>query len=413
MRRCLSLLTGLRKQEEGGIIIFLAFGLVMLIICIGAAIDMGRAFMVKSRAVAAMDAAVLAAGSEAGSATASELDALAKSYFEANYPKNYLGSAIRDFSIHYNPADQTVFGSIDVSMPTIFGHAMFLNVPEIDMAARTQVTRLGSDKTVEIALALDHSPSMCDPNDTNGIPEYQNPPCTFYNEMTGAVKKMVEEVESRSSVGRVFYAAVPFEQNVKLPNGTILGNRLDSKFFDPNNVVRVSDNPLTMSLDQDGMKIYNALKNRIPDVRGETYTNLGTVGAWMALRPEDKDAFTHQVVEPPIPGDFSDKSTLKIMVLLTDGDNMKLDASDPNNPKMAPNPDADDKQRLFCEDAKKQRIFIMSIVYGDSPSSTIRDIFQECASEPAYYFEARKGDASIVTAFQKVADAILNLQITK
>src|SRR5271155_1517422 len=81
------------KRREGLVAIIFAFCAIPIFIAAGMAIDIGRAYTVKVRLGAALDAAALAVGAEAGSQTATQLATDLQNYFTANYPSTALAGA--------------------------------------------------------------------------------------------------------------------------------------------------------------------------------------------------------------------------------------------------------------------------------------------------------------------------------
>jgi Flp pilus assembly protein TadG len=77
----------LGKRREGAVAIVFGLCAIPAVIAAGMAIDVGRAYMVKIRLAAALDAAALAIGSETHR-TQSQLTTDLQSYFAANYPSS-------------------------------------------------------------------------------------------------------------------------------------------------------------------------------------------------------------------------------------------------------------------------------------------------------------------------------------
>ena len=87
------------ERREGLVAIIFALCAIPIFIAAGMAIDIGRAYAVKVRLGAALDAAALAVGSEAGSQTAAQLTTDLQNYFAANYPSTALRSHSHRFSV--------------------------------------------------------------------------------------------------------------------------------------------------------------------------------------------------------------------------------------------------------------------------------------------------------------------------
>ena len=78
------------SDRNGAVAIIFALALIPLTVASGLAVDLGRAYIVKNRLAYALDAAGLAVGSSSSS-DAQELQTLAQSFFDANYPADELG----------------------------------------------------------------------------------------------------------------------------------------------------------------------------------------------------------------------------------------------------------------------------------------------------------------------------------
>src|SRR5580693_10726822 len=89
----MNILRGLAERREGSVAIMFGLCSIPAVIAAGMAIDVGRAYMVKIRLGAALDAAALAVGSETNQ-TPSQLTTTLRNYFTANYPATALGTNV-------------------------------------------------------------------------------------------------------------------------------------------------------------------------------------------------------------------------------------------------------------------------------------------------------------------------------
>jgi Flp pilus assembly protein TadG len=81
------------ERQEGLVAIIFALCAIPIFIAAGMAVDIGRAYAVKVRLGAALDAAALAVGSESNQ-TAAQLATDLQNYFTANYPSTALGTNV-------------------------------------------------------------------------------------------------------------------------------------------------------------------------------------------------------------------------------------------------------------------------------------------------------------------------------
>jgi Flp pilus assembly protein TadG len=163
-------------RREGNVAIIFGLAAIPVVVAAGMAVDVTRAYMVKERLSASLDAASLAVGSE-GNLTAAQLQTELTNYFVANYPSTALG-----YNITITPLDSTsdpngslaatvvnyqAQATVDMSFMSLVG------VPNITVTALAQTHR---GYGLEVALVLDNTGSMlCGPND--GAPNYTDGSC--------------------------------------------------------------------------------------------------------------------------------------------------------------------------------------------------------------------------------------------
>ena len=140
------------KERSGAVAVVFALSLLPLCLAGGAAIDMGRAYLVKSRLGYALDAAGLAAGG-ATELSDDELEELMLSYFEANYPVEELGVAAEPEMVI---SDEEVRLSASATLNTTLMNVV--GIHDITVTATTIIIR--ESKGLEVALVLDNTGSM-------------------------------------------------------------------------------------------------------------------------------------------------------------------------------------------------------------------------------------------------------------
>jgi Flp pilus assembly protein TadG len=162
----------LAERREGAIAIIFALCAIPAVIAAGMAIDVGRAYMVKVRLGAALDAAALAVGSETN-LTSTQLTTALNNYFTANFPSTALGTNVTVTPVPAN-ADMTastVNFQAQASVPMTFMQLVGVSSITISVSAQTKKT-VG----LEVAVVLDNTGSMlCGPND--GAPNYSDGAC--------------------------------------------------------------------------------------------------------------------------------------------------------------------------------------------------------------------------------------------
>ena len=143
---------------NGQVLIIVALVLTVLIAVVGLAIDSGRAYGVKAKLNAAVDAASIAA-TKALSEGEDEARQTAERYFYANFPDGYMSS-----TPEFDPDDIEITVSSDgnvvvnvpgmAEMPTTFMRILGYETQHV--RARAQVTR----KAVDIAFVVDNTTSL-------------------------------------------------------------------------------------------------------------------------------------------------------------------------------------------------------------------------------------------------------------
>lgn len=119
----------------------------------GLAIDMGRAQMVHSKLVTALDAAGLATGSVVSTV---DPTAYATKYMNANYPSGYLGSTLNSVTVTVNNDNTVLTLTANATVETTLMRVMgFETIP---VSAETEITR--ANRGLELALVLDITGSM-------------------------------------------------------------------------------------------------------------------------------------------------------------------------------------------------------------------------------------------------------------
>ena len=152
----LALLRRLAERCEGNVALMFGLCAIPAVIAAGMAIDVGRAYMVKVRLGAALDAAALAVGSETNQ-TQTQLTTSLQNYFTANYPATALGTSV---SVTPVPANADLTASVvnfqaQATVPMTFMQLVGVNNITVSVAAQTKKT-VG----LEVAVVLDNTGSM-------------------------------------------------------------------------------------------------------------------------------------------------------------------------------------------------------------------------------------------------------------
>lgn len=390
------------QDREGTVAIifglmFLAFAMVA-----GMAIDYGRVTHMKTRLVAAADAASLAAGNALldGRLNDTDIEALALQYFNAN-----MAEGGGQFGTHTPPA-------ITVNRPT--GEVTIDVTATVPMsitkiAGFTQVTLPVNSATrfdqrdIELGIALDVTGSMRgqkltdlkaaakdlvdillpDSGQANkvriGLAPYSASinAGTYANTVTGQSGLGNTCVYERAGANRFTDAAPVGIDRL----GAAAGTYCPSATIQP-----MTDDKASLKTQIDG---YSAA--------GSTAGHLGAAWAWYLVSPV-WDAIWPTASKPAA---YGDGSTIKAVILMTDGVfNTRYETGNGNSATQA---------RSVCTDMKASGVAVYSIAF-QAPSSA-QTLLQDCATGSQYYFSASNG-TELRQAFQKIAQKLNNLRLT-
>ncbi|PHQ69614.1 MAG: hypothetical protein COB93_07635, partial [Sneathiella sp.] len=151
-RRTLKDFVGNNRGASAVIIAFLAIPLFGFI---GLSVDLGRAYVLKSKLSTALDAAGLAAGRNIFSPDA-EIYADAQKYFDANFPSGYMGTVpitMDATTISWDTDKENITLAVRADMDTTFMHV--LNQSSLTVGANTEIKR--DNRGMELVMVLDNT----------------------------------------------------------------------------------------------------------------------------------------------------------------------------------------------------------------------------------------------------------------
>lgn len=398
------------KAEAGTVAITFAMALVPLLAAAGVGIDMARYSHAQTQMQIALDAGAMAGATARGKSNAQRIK-IAKDSFTANADMSLLSTLKSDVSYKINGGQ--VKGRVDASMPTTLLAAA--GYTELDIGTSTEVT-IPANKNAEVALVLDYSGSMGDVAGSE----------VKYVAMRKAATKLIDDLV-KDNADKVKIALVPFSHHVltTLPNAMVLGkagtgtwsgctqdrqypfNLTDatptgsdaSKWGQPTAPDHASygcqgykDHHLQLRpLSAD----FGDLKNQLSVMTPYAYTHV-------ALGVE----FGYQVLSPNAPYtegvSYTNKSTNKYMVVLTDGEQTEP-AFGPSGIRNVAQ--GNSNLAALCTNAKNSGITIITIAYDLSDSSQSNRL-KTCATNPDENFFVATNDSEVAKAFDAITDAI-------
>jgi Flp pilus assembly protein TadG len=221
------------KRRDGAVAMIFGLAAIPAVIAAGMAIDVGRAYMVKIRLGAALDAAALAIGSETNR-TQAQLSTDLQSYFTANYPSSALGTNVTVTPVPAN-ADltaSTLTFQAQATVPMTFMQLAGVNSINVTVTAQTKKAA-----GLEIALVLDNTGSMlCGANDgsdsvcAGGVvasdtsctsSSNSSRICTLINAATAFVNTLTSAITSSQ---QLYIGIVPYVTNVNVGDSFCTGS---------------------------------------------------------------------------------------------------------------------------------------------------------------------------------------------
>jgi Flp pilus assembly protein TadG len=394
------------RNTTGNVALFFGIASVPLMIGTGVAVDMVRVMNTRTQLQGAADSAALAGGTSKIKSSAA-LQVVIEKYLRANNAMDMMDSV----SEVYQNMD-TNAGTFTVKISgTIPGSFMSLaGFKDIQVAAESVVS-LGS-QALEIALVLDNTGSMSGTKIAN---------------LKTAATNLINIIESEASdYGDIRLAVVPFAEYVNVGTGHsgeawlnmataaagpwsgCVGSRNVPNNLDISSAggtypaltgvpCGVVVQPLTSKFD----KVRSAIAAM--NASGSTYIPTGLLWGWNVL--DSAAPFT----EGKTTSDMSQAKGQKVIVLMTDGEN----TISPIFPYHNGNDRALSNVNLesTCAAVKNDGIQIFTVSFM-VPTTTIKDILENCASTPTRYFDADNGP-ELNAAFTQIARDLAAIRLTQ
>ncbi|MEQ1510874.1 MAG: pilus assembly protein [Sphingopyxis sp.] len=203
MRKSSATLQRLRRNQKGNVMYMTAGLLVPILATMGAGVDLGQAYMAKSRLQQACDAGVLS-GRRAmadGTYTTASRDA-ANRMFNFNYSSDEYSSTGRSFTSSQRGANE-VTATATATIPTIVMHAFGTSSIPITVSCTAKLETSNAD----IMFVLDTTGSMASTNSgdsVNRITALKTEVMAFYDTVMAA----------QSDTSQIRFGAVPYSVNV-------------------------------------------------------------------------------------------------------------------------------------------------------------------------------------------------------
>ena len=456
----------LPSDEKGGVSTIIGLSIIPVILALGLAVDGGVAYGAHSKLQGALDAAALASA-RAASIEGADVEADAQMFFEANFPRDFLGSRVTDFDANFNEETGELTVDAELDIPTSFMRVAGFSTMSVAATATAQQQLNG----IELAMVLDVTGSMNRPDPAGGtkLEALKDASETLLNVIYGE-KETVKDVsisvvpyntqvnlgDDRTSFlagfneddfgddgwkGCVEARAEPFDQDDTPPSqepftaflwpigeGTGFNPSQDPNAFCPDSEVL----PLTAEK--------SVISDHIDDLEAEgfTMTNVGFTWGWRTISPEWRTAWNISRVEAEgdddlpafgagrssedAPVAYDHPTVSKAIIFMTDGradwapgyytsygflNEGRLDTTS------EPIAESEVNDRLLesCELAKIEGIEIYTVMFALNDATIERD-YRACASSEEHFFDAPDGEA-LDAAFRDIAGQLTSLRLTQ
>ena len=447
------------RNERGNIAITFALALIPVCILIGGAMDFSRAMSAKRQLRDTLDGAALAIAG-VPNFTQPQAEQIAKDFATANFPSQAIGAPAKIDSVTFDDISVNINGSANV--PTTM--LDLIGMTDIKVTTTTVVDRSGWN--VEAAVALDITGSMAGSRLTalktaakdfvdTVVQDVQSPYTSKvalapYSNAVFVGSTMAPLVRGTASASCNTYGCSTFKftdnGSGSCSNNLNTGSDKTTKCtWNINNCVvertgadaytdatpaagsyltanyRYSGDPCPTSPIVPLSDNKTTLKNAVNGLSaaGNTAGHIGIAWAWYLLSPN----FSTFYPAASKPNSYSDKKTMKVAVLMTDGEFNTMycqgvDSADTGRGANAincnaPNGNSFTQAKKLCAAMKKQNIIIYTIGFTIAKGGNAESVLKECASAPnAPYFNTPKTNADLLETFKTVAKSISQLRIS-
>ena len=416
-------------EERGAVTMIFAIVLMVLMLFLSCAIDIGRSLAAKTKLTSAVDAATIFAAKQlkAGSMTTAALEAMARTFFDQNMATGSKSAVITDFKLSPTGDGKGVTIDVKSELPTTFARVAGINKIDVPVTA----TAIFNQQDIEVGLQLDVTGSMNTP--INGVRKIDSLKLSTTNLLdillpdggTGTTKVRVGIAPFSAGVNAGAYAKAV--AGVAVPGGCVYERR--TAFNDASDAAPTGADSLKTLADLvkpnavappcPATSVVAALTDDKASLKpvvaalsagGWTSGHLGTTWAWGLISPQWSGVWP----AASKPADYTDKNTVKIAILMTDGIyNTVGGNNDGTEFGGAYGVDSRNRAKALCDGMKNKGIQIYTvgfIMVGDNPAAA--DTLKYCASSVANFYKAEDG-AQLDAAFRNIAQDISRLRLSK
>ncbi len=439
----------LSADQSGSVAIMAGFLILILFLCVGAAVDFGRAISVRAAIGRALDTSTLAGARllSTSVATEAQVGETVTDFFEANMANaGFTDVSVGDIGVKIDSVNGKLEVDASAIVPTYF--IRLAGIDNLTVATKSQSTYSRFD--VEVALVLDLSGSM-------------QPYVGDLKEAVASLLNILLPKDQPQSEAKVRVSIVPYAQGVRLTSSDALkvtdgydnrcvtersgAQKYTDAYFSTDNDGKYdpgefgggtaqnkgSSCPSTVlqPLTDDRAKIDTIVAN----LATATYTagHTGINWGWFTLSPNWSGLWP----AASKPSSYSDNRTLKFAILLTDGVfntsyDWKTGACNSSGKKAttytSPKYDCWDeaiesdsaatlgpqRAEALCNGIKSKKITVYSIAFNLNNTTSglkAKAVMNKCASGSDHFFDAESPE-QLVGAFSTIANKIQSIFIS-
>lgn len=391
--------TRFESDERGVVAVLFGIMFMVLILMTGVAIDHDRIVHSQSKLTAAADAAALAAGRALldGRLDDSDVEDVARRYFNENASSSGQFSEVRDVRVTINRARGTVTVDVDAEMPLSVTRVAGFTSFDVPVTSATSFDQ----RDIELGMALDITGSMAG---------------SKIADLKSAAKDLVDILLAEAgSTNKVRIGLAPYAASVNAgsyartvtdgASGACVHERSGSEAFTDATPESGQWLGYTRGMSCPSARVMplttdkSALKSRIDTftAAGTTAGHLGASWAWYLVSPEWASIWPSESE----PVEYGEPNTIKAIVLMTDGVF--------NQQYVSSNGSSSTQARNVCQEMKDMNVVVYAVAF-QAPSDAAA-LLRECASSEEHYFNAADGE-ELREAFQSIATRLNNLRLT-
>jgi len=406
---------GFRQDQGGNVAIIFALMTIPMLVTAGLAIDSGRAYRVKTKVAASIDAAALTAAKNMREANLNdnEVKTLALRLFNENMKGNGQGDVtISSFGVAVDRTKNSVQIDVTGEVPTTLGRLTGIN--KFDVPATT--VAIYDSKDIELSLALDMTGSMWGQK----IADLKAATRDLINIMLpdgGTANKVrIAFAPFAAGVNAGSYAVAA--SNNRSPDNCVYERQGADKLTDAapaaGSFMKVAgDSGVTtrqykcpgparvLALSDDKTSLLDNVANF--EAKGSTAGHLGTAWAWYLVSPEWKNVWPGASE----PAAYDDGKTIKAVILMTDGVYNTYGGKYSGSSRAKSQADA----AALCANIKAKKVVVYSIGFQLNNAGAV-SLLKGCASSPLHFFQAQNGD-QLRAAFRAIAVELNSLRLSK